>query len=127
LLVAGYGLSAVVKGLLPMAQSVIVVLGARVAERFGKGCAMHGATLCSQTSPFFHPAAPTSAFASRRRAGFVVGPLLATVLVRISGDDYRLVFPVALSPPCKACVSGAVALVVAIAVRAPTESFWERA
>jgi hypothetical protein len=36
----------------------------------------------------------------------VIGPLLATALMGISGDDYRFVFPVPSAPPAKHACPG---------------------
>ena len=99
LVVLGYLLSSLVKTVFPLAESASSVVTARVMDRFGKGIRD----------------APRDAFvaditASDRRGtgfglrlalaflGFVTGPLIAMALMRLSGDDFRLVFCAALIP-----------------------------
>ena len=99
LLVLGYALSAGVKTLFPLASSASTVLFARVAERLGKGLrdAPRDAFLADITPPEVRGAGFGLRLAMAF-AGFVVGPLIATALMRISNDDYRLVFWGALVP-----------------------------
>jgi MFS family permease len=99
LVVLGYLLSSLVKTMFPLAGSASSVVAARVIDRLGKGIRD----------------APRDAFvaditASDRRgtgfglrlalafSGFVAGPLIAMALMRLSGDDFRLVFWAALIP-----------------------------
>ena len=99
LVVLGYLLSSLVKTVFPLAESASSVVTARVIDRLGKGIRD----------------APRDAFvaditASDRRgtgfglrlalafSGFVAGPLIAMALMRLSGDDFRLVFWAALIP-----------------------------
>jgi MFS family permease len=99
LVVLGYLLSSLVKTMFPLAESAFSVVTARVIDRLGKGIRD----------------APRDAFvaditASDRRGtgfglrlalaftGFVVGPLIAMALMRLSGGNFRLVFWAALIP-----------------------------
>ena len=99
LVVLGYLLSSLVKTVFPLAESASSVVTAPVMDRLGKGIRD----------------APRDAFvaditASDRRGtgfglrlalaflGFVTGPLIAMALMRLSGDDFRLVFCAALIP-----------------------------
>jgi len=99
LVVFGYTLSAIVKTLFPLAETVSTVLAARVIDRIGKGIrdAPRDAFLADLTAPEIRG----SGFGLRLAlafTGFVVGPLLAVGLMRLSGDDFRLVFWIALIP-----------------------------
>jgi MFS family permease len=99
LVVFGYTLSAIVKTLFPLAETVSTVLAARVIDRLGKGIrdAPRDAFLADLTAPEIRG----SGFGLRLAlafTGFVVGPLLAVGLMRLSGDDFRLVFWIALIP-----------------------------
>jgi MFS family permease len=99
LVVFGYALSAVVKTLFPLAGGVPTVLTARVIDRLGKGIrdAPRDAFLADVTEPEMRG----SGFGLRLAvaiAGFVLGPLLAVGLMTLSGDDFRLVFWIALIP-----------------------------
>jgi MFS family permease len=99
LVVFGYALSAVVKTLFPLAGSASTVLAARVIDRLGKGIrdAPRDAFLADLTAPEVRG----SGFGLRLTlaiAGFVMGPLIAIGLMWLSGDDFRLVFWIALIP-----------------------------
>ncbi len=99
LVIFGYTLSAVVKTLFPQAESVSTVLAARVFDRLGKGIrdAPRDAFLADLTAPGIRG----TGFGLRLAlaiAGFVFGPLAAVGLMRLSGDDFRLVFWIALIP-----------------------------
>ena len=99
LVLLGYGLSAVNKLLFPFAESASAVLVARVADRIGKGVrdAPRDALLADVTpSPI-----RGSGFGLRLALytiGAVLGPLAAVALMTLSGDDFRLVFWIALIP-----------------------------
>ena len=107
----GYALSAVNKLFFPLAASASTVLVARVVDRLGKGTrdAPRDAFLTDVT-----PAAIRgSGFGLRLTfytSGFVVGPLLAIALMNLSGDDFRLVFWVAVIPAAIAVIVLLVAL-----------------
>ena len=99
LVALGYGLSAVNKLLFPFAESASAVLVARIADRLGKGMrdAPRDALLADVT-----PAAIRGTGFGLRLAlytvGAVLGPLTAIALMTLSGDNFRLVFWVALIP-----------------------------
>ena len=101
----GYGLSAANKVLFPLAASASVVLVARVIDRIGKGMrdAPRDAFLTDVT-----PAPIRGSGFGLRLAfyttGFVLGPLAAMALMAASGDDFRLVFWIALIPAVIAIV-----------------------
>jgi MFS family permease len=99
LVVVGYALSAVIKTLFPLAGAASTVLAARVIDRLGKGIrdAPRDAFLADLTAPEIRG----TGFGLRLAlafTGFVVGPIIAIGLMRLSGDDFRLVFWVALIP-----------------------------
>jgi MFS family permease len=99
LVVFGYTLSAVIKTLFPLAGAAWTVLVARVIDRFGKGIrdAPRDAFLADLTAPEIRG----TGFGLRLAlaiAGFVVGPIVAIGLMKLSGDDFRLVFWIALIP-----------------------------
>ncbi len=97
--VFGYTLSAIIKTLFPVAGDPATVFAARVIDRMGKGIrdAPRDAFLADLT------AAPVRGRSFGLRlalaiTGFVIGPAIAIVLMRLSGDDFRLVFWAALIP-----------------------------
>lgn len=99
LVVFGYSLSAVIKTFFPLADTASTVLTARVVDRLGKGIrdAPRDAFLADLTAPEIRGAG----FGLRLAlaiAGFVVGPLIAVGIMWLSGDDFRLVFWIALIP-----------------------------
>jgi MFS family permease len=99
LVVFGYTLSAITKTIFPIAGTVFAVLTARVIDRMGKGIrdAPRDAFLADLTTQAIRGAG----FGLRLAlaiTGFVVGPLLAVALMKLSGDDFRLVFWIALIP-----------------------------
>lgn len=99
LVVFGYTLSAIIKTLFPHAETASAVLTARVIDRLGKGIrdAPRDAFLADLTAPGVRG----MGFGLRLAlaiAGFVFGPLFAVGLMRLSGDDFRLVFWIALIP-----------------------------
>lgn len=107
----GYALSAVNKLLFPLADAASTVLVARVIDRVGKGArdAPRDAFLTDVTP------APIrgSGFGLRLTfytTGFVVGPLTAMALMNLSGDNFRLVFWVAVIPAAIAIIVLLVAL-----------------
>jgi len=99
LVVFGYALSAIVKTAFPLAGSMSMVLTARVIDRLGKGIrdAPRDALLADLTAPEIRG----TGFGLRLAvaiSGFVLGPLFAVALMMWSGDDFRLVFWIALIP-----------------------------
>jgi MFS family permease len=99
LVVFGYTLSAFIKTIFPVAETATAVLTARVVDRAGKGIrdAPRDAFLADLTAREIRG----EGFGLRLAlaiAGFVVGPLIAIGLMKLSGGDFRLVFWVALIP-----------------------------
>ena len=99
LVVFGYTLSAVIKTIFPVAGTVSAVLAARVIDRLGKGIRddPRDAFLADLTAKEIRG----EGFGLRLAlaiSGFVVGPLIAIGLMKLSGDDFQLVFWIALIP-----------------------------
>ena len=99
LVIFGYTLSAVIKTIFPVAGTAFPVLAARVIDRLGKGIrdAPRDAFLADITAKEIRG----EGFGLRLAlaiSGFVVGPLIAIGLMKLSGDDFRLVFWIALIP-----------------------------
>ena len=99
LVIFGYTLSAVIKTIFPVAGTASQVLAARVIDRLGKGIrdAPRDAFLADVTAKEIRG----EGFGLRLAlaiSGFVVGPLIAIGLMKLSGDDFRLVFWIALIP-----------------------------
>ena len=95
----GYTLSAIVKTIFPVAGSASTVFVARILDRLGKGIrdAPRDAFLADLTVSELRG----RGFGLRLALavfGFVMGPLAAIGLMKSSGDDFRLVFWVALVP-----------------------------
>ncbi len=107
----GYALSAVNKVLFPLAGAASTVLVARVIDRIGKG------TRDAPRDAFLTDVTPApirgSGFGLRLTfytTGFVVGPLTAIELMNLSGDNFRLVFWVAVIPAAIAIIVLLIAL-----------------
>ena len=99
LVVFGYTLSAIIKTIFPVAGSASAVLAARVVDRLGKGIrdAPRDAFLADLTAKEIRG----EGFGLRLALtifGFVVGPLIAIGLMKLSGGDFRFVFWMALVP-----------------------------
>ena len=99
LVVLGYALSAVNKLLFPIAESASMVLLARISDRVGKGVrdAPRDAFMTDMTPM----AIRGSGFGLRLALytiGAVLGPLAAMTIMSLSGDNFRLVFWLALIP-----------------------------
>ena len=95
----GYGLGVLSKPLFALASAMPVVLGARVADRIGKG--LRGAPRDALVAEVTPEAVRGAAFGLRQSldaAGAFVGPLLASALLLFWTDDYRSIFWVALIP-----------------------------
>lgn len=98
-IVLGYTLSAIIKTIFPVAGSGSAVLAARIVDRLGKGIrdAPRDAFLTDLTAKEIRGAG----FGLRLALsifGFVVGPLIAIILMKQSDDDFRFVFWMALVP-----------------------------
>ena len=114
LAVAGYGMSALTKPVFALAPAAGWVLGARFADRVGKG--VRGAPRDALVGDLAPPGMSGAAFGLRQSldtVGAFAGPLLAILLMALSGNDIRLVFWLAL-PPGLAAVA-----LLAVAVREP--------
>lgn len=105
LVVIGYMLSAVNKLLFPVADAVSTITIARVIDRIGKGIRD------APRDAFLTDVIPShmrgSGFGLRLAfytTGFVLGPLIAIGLMLLSGDNFRLVFWVAVIPAFVAIV-----------------------
>jgi MFS family permease len=95
----GYAMSALNKIMFPMAGAVSTVLFARVIDRIGKGLrdAPRDAFMTDVTPAKIRG----SGFGLRLTfytTGFVLGPLAAMTLMAMSGDNFRLVFWIAVIP-----------------------------
>ena len=99
LVLLGYALSAVNKLAFPLAELVTTVLLARVADRIGKGA--RDAPRDALLTDIMPSEVRGRGFGLRLALytiGAVIGPLAAIALMRLSGDDFRLVFWIALIP-----------------------------
>lgn len=99
LILAGYGLAALTKPFFAIAGSVGMVLGARFADRVGKG--VRGAprdALIADITPASSRGAAFGLRQSMDTVGAFLGPALAIALMTLSGDDFRLVFWIAVVP-----------------------------
>lgn len=110
----GYGLAACTKPVFPLATTLGWVVAARFIDRIGKG--IRGAPRDALIADLAPPGLRGAAFGLRQSldtAGAFIGPLLAIGLMALSGNDFRLVFWVAVLP-----AFGAFALIV-LAVHDP--------
>ncbi len=99
LILIGYGLAAVSKPLFPLAESAATVLGARFADRIGKG--LRGAPRDALIADVTPAAIRGRAFGLRQSldtVGGFAGPLLAIALMAAFANDMRAVFWVAAIP-----------------------------
>jgi MFS family permease len=95
----GYGLAAVTKPLFPLAFSVNAVLVARFVDRIGKG--IRGAprdALIGDLAPAELRGACYGLRQSLDTVGAFAGPLLASALMALTLNDFRLVFWLAVIP-----------------------------
>jgi MFS family permease len=99
LILLGYGLAAVSKPLFALAGSAGVVLGARFADRIGKG--LRGAPRDALIADVTAPEIRGRAFGLRQAldtVGAFAGPLIAIGLMALLADDMRAVFWFAVIP-----------------------------
>jgi MFS family permease len=99
LILLGYGLAGLSKPLFPIASGALPILGARFADRIGKG--IRGAPRDALIADVTPEAARGRAFGLRQAldtVGAVFGPLLALVLMYLLANDMRAVFWVAVIP-----------------------------
>ncbi|MDE2581797.1 MAG: MFS transporter [Rhodospirillales bacterium] len=121
LAVAGYAMGALSKPVFALAPAAGWVLGARFADRVGKG--VRGAPRDALVGDLAPPGMSGAAFGLRQSldtVGAFLGPLLAVLLMAASGNDIRLVFWLAL-PPGLAAVA-----LLAVAVRDPPRTPQQR-
>jgi MFS family permease len=99
LVLLGYILSAANKFVFPVAESVTSIFAARIIDRLGKGIrdAPRDAFV-SDITPSDRRGAGYGLRLSFYTTGFVLGPLAAIALMTLSGDDFRLVFWIAILP-----------------------------
>lgn len=99
LVLLGYGLAALTKPLFPLATGVAPVLLARFVDRIGKG--IRGAprdALVADLTPLEFRGAAYGLRQSMDTVGAFAGPAVALALMAASGDNFRLVFWVAVAP-----------------------------
>jgi len=97
--VIGYGLAAFTKPVFPMAQSLDWLIGARFVDRIGKG--IRGAPRDALVADIAPPELRGASFGLRQSldtTGAFLGPLLAIVLMVLSGNNYQFVFWIAVIP-----------------------------
>jgi len=99
LAVVGYGLAAFTKPLFPLAPSLGWIVAARFLDRIGKG--IRGAprdALVADLSPAEVRGASFGLRQSLDTVGALLGPLLAIILMMLTGSDFTLVFWFAVIP-----------------------------
>lgn len=99
LILIGYGLAALSKPLFPLATGAAEVMGARFADRIGKG--VRGAPRDALVADVTPPAMHGRAYGLRQAldtVGAFLGPLLAVALMFVFAGDMRSVFWVAVIP-----------------------------
>jgi len=99
LILIGYGLAAFSKPLIPLAGGLALVLGARFADRIGKG--IRGAprdALVADVTPIEIRGRAYGLRQALDTAGAFLGPLLAVVLMYLFASNLRAVFWVAVIP-----------------------------
>ena len=99
LILIGYGLGALSKPLFALAGTAPVVLGARFADRIGKG--LRGAprdALVADVTPLEIRGRAFGLRQSLDTIGAFAGPLIAIGLMALFADDIRMVFWVAIIP-----------------------------
>ena len=95
----GYGMAALTKPVFPLAGSLGWVVAARFVDRIGKG--IRGAPRDALIADLSPPELRGASFGLRQSldtVGAFIGPFVAIALMWASGDDYRLVFWIAVVP-----------------------------
>jgi MFS family permease len=95
----GYGLAALSKPLFPLASNLVTLIGARFADRIGKG--LRGSPRDAMIADETPPEIRGRAFGLRQAldtAGALLAPLVAIALMALFLDDIRKVFWVAIIP-----------------------------
>jgi MFS family permease len=116
LILLGYGLGALSKPFFPIADGLVMVLGARFVDRIGKG--IRGAPRDALVADVTPAAIRGRAYGLRQAldtVGAFLGPLLAVVLMYILASDMRAVFWIAVAP------AGLAVIVVLFAVKDRTD------
>lgn len=117
LVVAGYGLSTLVKPLFALAQSPFWIFIARTGDRIGKG--VRGAPRDALVADSVEPAIRGAAYGLRQSldtVGAFLGPATAFALMFLSHSNYRLIFWCAVVPAVLAV------LILAIGVQEKSSS-----
>ena len=99
LILLGYGLGAASKPLFAIAGAPLVVLGARFADRIGKG--LRGAPRDALVADVTPDAIRGRAYGLRQAldtAGAFIGPLIAIALMALFAGDFRIAFWIAVIP-----------------------------
>lgn len=99
MVVAGYAVSSLVRPLIGLATSWGQVFAIRVTDRVGKG--LRGAPRDAMLAALAPPGERGRVFGYHRsmdHAGAAIGPLLATVFLWFSPDNYRLLFGLTIIP-----------------------------
>jgi MFS family permease len=99
LTVVGYGLAAFTKPIFPLAGTIGWVVAARFIDRIGKG--IRGAPRDALVADLSPPDMRGASFGLRQSldtVGAFVGPLAAIGLMMLSGDNFQLVFWIAVVP-----------------------------
>src|SRR6516162_8456414 len=99
LAVLGYGLAAVTKPLFAIAGSYEMFFGARLLDRVGKG--IREAPRDAMIADLAQKELRGASFGLRQSLdtiGALTGPLLATILMVVTGGNFRLVFWIAVIP-----------------------------
>jgi len=95
----GYGLSAMSRPLLLLANSWGFVLASRLVDRLGKGVRTSPRdALLAASAPAEHRGKVFGVHRAMDTIGAVLGPLLAIWLLAITDSDYRFVFLIAIIP-----------------------------
>ena len=105
LILIGYGLAALSKPVFALAGSAPLILGARFADRIGKG--LRGAPRDALIADVTPPAIRGRAFGLRQSldtVGAFAGPLAATALMIALASDIRMIFWIATVPALFAVV-----------------------
>lgn len=95
----GYGMAAFTKPVFPLAAAIEWVVAARFIDRLGKG--IRGAprdALITDITPRDQHGAAFGLRQSMDTVGAFIGPLLAVALMAVSGNDFTLIFWIAVIP-----------------------------
>jgi MFS family permease len=99
IVIGGYALSSLARPLMALTMTWPQVLGIRVIDRTGKG--IRGAPRDALLAQFATDSTRGRVFGFHRamdHTGAIIGPLLATGILFVAPDDYRLVFGLTIVP-----------------------------